>query len=238
MIARTLASLVPSLLLAPLVLACGDKVQIPAHVTIDELEREQAQSDPRRLLTGGERVFFDDFERAELGQAWVGERLATEPNPPEWRIEGGWVRTNNTRNQGMYAKALPTEGDVRIEFLAASDPPARGNFEGDLKIEAFNTEPAHEKGYSFINGGWKNSLDTIAKLGEHSADERRKAARPLEPGRQYRYAIVATRDALHFFRDGELLYTFEDKALVRGPWIGLNNWMANARFDEVAVFKL
>jgi len=232
-----LALLVPSLLLTFLS-ACGDKVAIPAHVTPDELEREQAAGDPRRLLTGGERVFFDDFERAELGAAWVGERLAAEPAPPEWRIDNGWVRTNNTRNQGMYVKALPTEGDVRIELLAASDQPARGNFEGDLKIEAFNTEPAHEKGYSFINGGWRNSFDTIAKLGEHSADDKRKAARPLEPGRQYRYAVVATSDKLHFFRDGELLYTFEDKALVRGPWIGLNNWMANARFDEVAVFRL
>ena len=218
--------------------ACGDKVAIPAHVTEAELAREQAASDPRRLLTGGERVFFDDFERPELGASWVAERLEAEPAPPEWRIDNGWVRTTNTRNQGVFAKALPTEGDVRIEFLAASDAPARGAFEGDLKIEAFNTEPKHEKGYSFINGGWKNAFDTIAKLGEHSADDRRKAARPLEAGRQYRFAVVATRDKLHWFRDGELLYSFDDKAMVRGPWIGLNNWMANARFDEVAVFKL
>jgi len=217
---------------------CGERVEIPAHFTEAELARTQVESDPKRFLTGGERVFFDDFERAELGPGWVQERIASEAEPPEWRIDKGWVRTAKTKNQGVFAKVIPTTGNVRIEFLAASDKPAAGSFDGDLKVEAFNTEPAHEKGYSFINGGWKNTFDTIAKLGEHSADDKRKAARTLEPGRQYRFAAVVTDSQLLWFRDGELLYSFDDQAPVRGEWLGLNNWLANARFDEVAVFKL
>jgi hypothetical protein len=222
------------------VAACDERVPIPAHVTEADLAREKAASDPRRWLTGGERVFFDDFERAELGASWVTSRIEGEAEMPEWRIDNGWVRTARTKNQGIFAKVLPTSGDVRIELLAASDPPigGKGSFDGDLKVEAFSTEPEHEKGYSFINGGWKNTYDTIAKLGEHSADERRKAAKVVEAGRQYRYAVVMAGTKLHWFRDGELLYTFEDPRPVRGPWLGLNNWLANARFDEVAVFKL
>jgi len=217
---------------------CGEKASIPAHVTLEDLAREQAASDPKRFLTGGERVFFDDFERPELGPGWVQDRIASEPEPAEWRIDKGWVRTAKTKNQGLFAKVLPTTGVVRIELLAASDNPASGSFDGDLKIEAFNTEPLHEKGYSFINGGWKNTFDTIAKLGEHTADDKRKAARTLEAGRQYRFAAVVTDNQLLWFRDGELLYSFDDKSPVRGPWLGLNNWLANARFDEVAVFRL
>ena len=232
------ASLLGCVALGPALAACGEKAAVPAHVTEADLAREAEASDPKRFLTGGERVFFDDFERAELGDRWVRDRIDSEAEASEWRIENGWVRTAKTKNQGVFAKVLPTTGNVRIEFLAASDKPTQGDFAGDLKIEAFNTEPKHEKGYSFINGGWKNTFDTIAKLGEHTADDKRKAARTLEPGRQYRFAAVVTDDQLLWFRDGELLYKFDDKAPVRGEWIGLNNWLANARFDEVAVFKL
>lgn len=217
---------------------CGEKVPIPAHVTEGEIAAQQAAADPKRWLTGGKRVFFDDFQRAELGDGWVRDRLEAEAAPSEWRIEDGWVRTAKTKNQGIFAKALPTTGNVRIELLMASDPPAAGAFEGDLKIEAFNTAPKHETGYSFINGGWKNSLDTIAKLGEHTADDKRKPARPIEPGRQYRFAAVLADGHLYWFRDGELLYTFDDTAPVRGEWLGLNAWTSNARYDEVAVFSL
>ncbi len=218
--------------------ACGEKVAIPAHVTVEDLAREQAASDPKRFLTGGERVFFDDFERDELGANWVRERIDKEPEASEWRIEKGWVRTAKTKNQGLYAKVVPTTGNVRIELLMASDTPAKGAFEGDLKIEAFNTAAKHEAGYSFINGGWGNRFDTISKLGEHTADDKRSPAKTIEAGRQYRYAAVVTDRNLYWFRDGELLYTFPDGAPVRGEWLGLNNWLANARFDEVAVFKL
>lgn len=218
--------------------ACGEKVPIPAHVSEAEIAAQQAAADPKRWLTGGEVVFKDDFERAEIGDRWVRDRLEAEAAPSEWRIDNGWVRTAKTKNQGLFAKVLPTTGNVRVELLMASDPPTAGPFEGDLKIEAFCTAPKHETGYSFINGGWKNSLDTIAKLGEHTADDKRKPARPIEPGRQYRFAAVLADGHLYWFRDGELLYTFDDAAPVRGEWLGLNAWTSNARYDEITVFKL
>lgn len=221
-----------------LTLGACEKGEIPPHVTQAELEAERQAQDPKRFLTGGERVFFDDFQRPELGDKWVQDRIASESEPPSWAIDNGWVRTGKTKNQGIYANAIPTTGNVRVEISMASDKPLAGAFAGDLKIEAFNTEPKHEKGYSFINGGWNNRFDTIAKLGEHTADDKRKPAREIEEGKVYRYAVVLAGAQIHWFREGELLYTFEDRTPVRGPWLGLNAWLSNARFDEVAVYKL
>ena len=217
------------------VTACG-KNPIPEHVTQEQVTREIAAQDPARLLTGGTRVFFDDFERETLGENWVFERIASEDKPATWTIEGGWVKNDDAKNQGAWTKVLPETGDVRIEFLAKSDKPKTGRFPGDLKCEAFATEPAHEKGYSFINGGWNNQFDTIAKLGEHSADDKRKAALPVGEGQVHRFAVILDGTKLHLFRDGSHLYTYEDPNPVRGPWFGFNNWLSNTSFDELAVY--
>ncbi len=224
-----------ALLLVATSLGCGNQ-PIPEHVTVEQVQHDLAAQDPKRLLTGGNRVFFDDFQRAELGPNWTIERITSEPNPPTWTIVDGWLTNADAKNQGAWTKAIPESGNVRIEYLAVSDAPKTGKFVGDLKCEAFATEPAHEKGYSFINGGWSNQFDTIAKLGEHSADDKRKPSTPVAEGKVHRYAIILDGADLHHFRDGELLYTFPDPRPVRGPWFGFNNWLTNARFDELAVF--
>ncbi|MCC6623281.1 MAG: hypothetical protein IT385_18625 [Deltaproteobacteria bacterium] len=229
----------PWLILLPLALGACESRAIPAHVTPEAVRAEAARFDPGRYLTGGELVFKDDFERAELGPRWVVERSPKEADAADWRIEGGWLMTQNTKNQGVWAEVIP-DGPVRVELVARSltPPDKRQRFVGDLKLEAFATGPEHEKGYSLINGGWSNQFDTIAKLGEHSADERRVAARPLEADKVYRYAAVRTKDKILFFRDGELLYTFDDARPIQGRWLGLNNWQSHAAFGEVAVYKL
>jgi len=216
-----------------------DSRAVPPHVDPASVREAQASFDPSRYLDVGERVFFDDFERAELGSRWAVERSAKEEQPADWRIEGGALRTQNTKNQGVWAEVIP-DGPVRVEVVARSLAPdnPRQRFSGDLKFEAFATGPEHEKGYSFINGGWANQFDTIAKLGEHTADERRVSAKALEADRTYRYAAVRLKDKVLFYRDGELLYTFDDASPLQGRWLGLNNWQSNAAFDEVAVFKL
>ncbi|MFO0749896.1 MAG: hypothetical protein U1F43_30130 [Myxococcota bacterium] len=217
--------------------AACDAREIPAHLTSDQVRAEMASDDPTRFLDGGERVFFDDFERAELGPRWSVDRIASEPNGPDWRIEGGWVRGDQTKNQGLWAEVIP-DGPVRVEVVMKSLTPAKGKFAGDIKFEAFATAGAHEKGYSFINGGWSNQFDTIAKLGEHSADDRRAPAHAVEANKSYRYAAVRTTNKVYFFRDRQLLYTFDDAAPIQGHWLALNNWLSSAAFGEVAVFKL
>jgi len=227
-----------AVIVASTLAGCESRV-VPARVSPEAVRAQAAKFDPTRYLTGGERVFHDDFERAELGPRWIVERSSTEEAPADWRIEDGWLRTQNTKNQGVWAEVIP-DGPVRVELVARSLTPTnkRQRFVGDLKLEAFATGPAHEKGYSLINGGWSNQFDTIAKLGEHSADERRVSARALEPDKVYRYAAVRTKDKILFFRDGELLYTFDDAAPIQGRWLGLNNWQAEAAFGEVSVYKL
>ena len=206
-----------------------ERHEIPAHV-----------ADPARFLTGGERVFFDDFQRAELGPKWQLDRLTAEPAPATWRIVDGWVVNDDAKNQGIWAEIIPPgAANVRVEFLAKSEPlPGNRPFPGDLKCEAFGTGPRHESGYSFINGGWTNQFDTIAKKGEHSADDRRSAARAVEPSRVYRYAAVRAGNDFYWYRDGELLYPVRDDSAAPGGWFALNNWLSTAHYDEVAVYVL
>lgn len=217
--------------------ACGSK-PIPAHLSEAQVKAELDAADPARFLVGGTRVFFDDFNRDTLGERWVTERLKDEPLPSTWQIKDGWLYNDDAKNQGLWAEIIPTTGTVRIEFSAVSSKDSKGRFVGDLKCEAFATGPGHEKGYSFINGGWSNKFDTIAKLGEHSADDKRKPSLPVVEDKVHRYAIIVTERQLHFLRDGDHLYTFDDPQMVRGPWFGFNNWLTNARFDDLAVYTL
>lgn len=230
------------------VIAC-ERRAIPARVTAEAVEAEaqrmKAAEEAEKaalqaLLEGGELVHETRFTGSTVPPGFSAERLTEEPAPAIWRVEGGWLRNDNAKNQGVWIEAIPDgAGPVRIEFSARSvKPPGNRPFPGDIKIEAFATRPAHEAGYSFINGGWSNQFDTIARLGEHSADDKRKPAKPVEEGRTYRYAIVRRGGRLDFIRDGELLYTYEDAAPVAGRWIGFNNWLSDVSFRDLKVFAL
>lgn len=227
---------------------CGERT-IPERVTPatvaaaaarEEAAAEAARAELRALLEGGDLIHETLFTGSAPPPGFSGERLTEEPAPAIWRVEAGWLRNDNAKNQGLWVEALP-EGDVpvRIEFTARSvKPPGNRPFPGDIKIEAFATRPAHEAGYSFINGGWSNQFDTIARLGEHSADDKRKPATPVVEGQSHHYAIVRRGGRLDFARDGELLYTYEDPAPVTGRWIGFNNWLSDVSYRDLRVFRL
>jgi hypothetical protein len=222
---------------------------IPPRVTTESVEAAARRAEQEAaaekaalaaLLEGGELVHATRFIGSAVPAEFSAERLTDEPAPAIWRVEAGWLRNDNAKNQGMWVEALPEgDGPVRIEFSARSvKPPGNRPFPGDIKIEAFATRPAHEAGYSFINGGWSNQFDTIARLGEHSADDKRSPAKPVEEGKTYRYAIVRRGGRLDFLRDGELLYRYEDAAPVTGRWIGFNNWLSDVSFRDLKVFRL
>lgn len=243
--ACTLAMIIAASMFAP---GCGEK-SIPARVTPeaiaqsasrDDAARAAEEAELKRLLTGGELAYSLDFVSSTLPEGAVTERLPEEAAPARWRIENGWLRNDDAKNQGIWVEALPEgDGPVRIEFRAISrKPPGNRPFPGDIKCEAFATAPKHEAGYSFINGGWSNQFDTIARIGEHSADDRRKAARAVEDGREYHYAIIRRGTRLDWVRDGELLYTFEDKDHVNGRWFGFNNWLSDVAYRDLKVWRL
>jgi hypothetical protein len=221
---------------------------IPARVSEADLAardatdaaRRQAEAEAlKKLLSGGTEVYRLDLAVDPTLATATRERLPDEAAPASWTIADGWLRNDDARNQGLWLEILPAEGPVRIEYTARSrKPPAKRPFPGDIKAEAFATAPRHEAGYSFINGGWSNRFDTIARLGEHSADERRTPAKPVEQDRTYRFAIIRRGARLDFLRDGELLYTFNDQSPVSGRWFGFNNWLSAVEYKELRVFRL
>ncbi len=239
--ALPLAGLVPLLVLAA---SCQHKDIPPRPATAAApTATAAARPDPSRLLRGGELVFQDSFDRAELGERW---KAAT----PEWRIQGGWVHSEHPKNKGLWLlEELPPS--VRVEFDVRSEPLANGKpFPGDTKCEIFATEPHHQGGYILINGGWHNRLDVIARLDEHGQDRKSRDAHPVEPSRVYHWAIVrlagpgdgaggaASPGTVWWFRDGELFMTYEDSAPVGGAYFGFNNWETNVFYDNLKVFKL
>ncbi len=221
---------------------------IPARVTEADVTAKDSAARARReaetralqsLLGAGRRVYALDLVADPTLSAFTRERLPEEAAPAVWTVEGGWIRNDDARNQGLWLEILPADGPVRVSFTARSrKPPAKRAFAGDLKVEAFATAPRHEAGYSFINGGWSNRFDTIARSGEHSADERRAPAHPIEQDRAYRYHILRRGGRLDFLRDGELLYTFEDPNPVKGRWFGFNNWLSAVEYKDLEVFEL
>jgi hypothetical protein len=182
--------------------------------------------DPATLLTGGELVFSDTFERETLGRDW-------ETPSKAWKIVKGRVRVENAQNAGLWLKrTLPN--NVRIEFDAVSE-----SSQGDLKFEIFAERPAHQEGYIGILGGWKNSLTVLARLDEHGSDRLERTDRKAKKGKTHHFAIVRRQDAtLHWLVDGKSVHRWRDPSPLMGSHFGFNNWTAPVRFDNVKIFDL
>lgn len=191
----------------------------------------QQEQDPSRFLSQGERVFFDDFERTSLGESWTTKH-------PGWRIVEGALYDESAKNAGVWLKQ-PLPKNVRVSFkIRSGSMPTGKTFAGDVKCEAFATKPEHQAGYVFINGGWSNQLDVIARLDEHGTDRREQPAAAVEPDRWVQWDIVRAEGDIYWFRAGALLMTYPDAMPVDGHYFGFNNWESRASFDDLAVFQL
>ncbi len=99
--------------------------------------------------------FSDDFERAQLGNAYN----VTGGN---WRIESGELHVQGAKNHPLWLlKTLPR--DVWVELDVRSESP-----EGDIKVEIFGDGASFAKrdsytatSYVIILGGWNNSRKLI-----------------------------------------------------------------------------
>jgi hypothetical protein len=182
-------------------------------------------------LTRGALVFQDDFNRDALGEAYVTTH-------PGWRLVKGEVNDENAKNKGLWLnQAVPD--NARIEFTVRSEALSNGKpFPGDSKCEAFATEPKHQAGYVFINGGWSNRLDVIARLDEHGDDRLAVTSKPVEQSRSYRWAVIRDDNVISWYRDGELLLKYPDKSVIKGGFFGFNNWESNLFFDDLAIYDL
>ena len=102
--------------------------------------------------------------------------------------------------------------------------PAGKKFPGDLKCEAFATKQEHEAGYVFINGGWSNQLDVIARLDEHGTDRLEQPAHKVKADAWSQWDVVRAGNNIYWFKAGKLLMHYPDANPIEGPFFGFNNW--------------
>jgi hypothetical protein len=192
---------------------------------------------PRTYSSAGnvQRIFADDFSRAELGPEW-------RTTGPGARIVDGALEVEGLRNHPVWL-ARPLPDALRIEF----DATALAD-EGDIKVELAGDGESFARaasyvasGYVMIFGGWNNSTNALVRRDEHGGD-RRTANRPkVEPGR--RYHIVLTRDdgQIRWELDGEELLTYDDPDPLVGPGqqhFAFGGWEARVRFDNLVISSL
>lgn len=179
--------------------------------------------------------FTDNFDRAELGDAW---RNTGGP----YRIENGALVVEGAKNKPLWLRrTLPR--DARIEFDVRSDSP-----EGDIKVEFYGdgksfaeTTSYTATSYVVIFGGWNNKLNVIARMNEHGDDRVVGPRFPVEPGRTYHFRIERKGQVLRAFVDDRELGTFTDNAPLEGPGhdhFAFNNWSSRLTFDNLRISPL
>ncbi|MCA9543785.1 MAG: hypothetical protein KC613_05325 [Myxococcales bacterium] len=188
--------------------------------------------------TGGQLVFQDDFERGELGDAWLQGAPDQGWKKGTWVIEGGRLKAEQIHNAALWLQR-PLPARVRIEFdaRALSDT-------GDVKAEAFGDGLTHQSGYIFIHGGWHNRVNAIARQDEHGEDRKednrcgQPQARCVEKDVDYHWVIERTGATVRWYLDGKLFLTYPDDHPVQGRHFAFNNWEAPVSFDNLAVYDL
>ncbi len=188
---------------------------------------------PSAQATEREVIFSDDFARQALGPRWT--RGEGEGGSGAWRLEQGWLVGDQIKNDPLWLDVnLPER--VRVEFKAKAL-----TAEGDLKVEIFGDGRVHASGYVVIFGGWKNSLDVIARLDEHGADRKAQPTRGVVKDQVYQLALERDGGTLSWFVDDELVMRYEDAAPLRGPQharFAFNDWAAKVAFDDVTIYAL
>lgn len=190
--------------------------------------------------SGGRLVFEDTFDRATLGDAWRQSEPDLGWKAGTWKLEDGRLAATDIHNAALWL-TTPLPEAVRIEFdaRATSD-------DGDVKAEVFGDGRTHQSGYILIFGGWKNTINAIARQDEHGEDRKednrcavRKGRRLcVEPDVDYRWAIERTNGEVRWYLDGRLFLTYDDTHPVRGRHFAFNNWEAPVSFDNLRVYDL
>ncbi len=207
-------------------------------------KRPRSHEVPARLgLTGGTLLFEEDFEKGL--SAWT----TTSKN---WRVEGGRLYTGDkpNENQGLWLTSVPLPPNVRIELEATSVKGNNPQFEGDMKFEFGGKDQVHASGYVVIFGGWKNTVNTIARGDEHgdgrlAVDTTRK----VKEGVTYRFTVIRLDGEIKWYlsevpaggREApqpELILQVRDDSPALGGDFGFNNWNSRVYFDRLRLFAL
>lgn len=183
-------------------------------------------------LTGGKLLLEEGFDEG------LAKWTAKSKN---WRVEDGRLYTGDrpNENKGLWLNDMVLPNNVRIEFEATAVKGKRAKFEGDIKCEFGGEKTEHASGYIIIFGGWKNTVNTIAKLDEHGdgrlvVDGKKK----VKENETYRFAVVRMEGEVKWFLGGELLLRVKDPALLRGGVFGFNNWNSRVYFDNLRIYAI
>jgi hypothetical protein len=170
-----------------------------------------------------------------------------------WRIENGRLCVENAKNHGLWLKRiLPV--NARIEFDAIAE-----TADGDLKAESWGDGQSAATSISYTNatsyltilGGWKNTLDVLARINEHGSDRKEikidkesddPRQHPVDVGQVYHFKIERNDGkTVHWSVDGVEYLSYVDSEPLVGAGhdhFGFNNWEAKVCFDNVHITPL
>ena len=184
---------------------------------------------------------------SNLGPNWL--QMKTNA----WRVENGKMCVDNAHNHGVWLnRTLPINARVEFDAWAMTD-------DGDLKAEVWGDGKSYATGSSYTNatsylailGGWKNTLQVLARLDEHGAD--RKAIpivketddprqRAVQRGQLYQFRIERTDGkTVRWTVNGVEYLSWNDPQPLAGQGhdhFGFNEWEAKVCFDNVKVTPL
>jgi hypothetical protein len=183
----------------------------------------------------GPEGFSDDFERSELGDAW-------NDTGGNFQVRDGALKVQGARNKPLWLRRrLPH--NVSIEFDAKSD-----SADGDIKVEIFGDGVSKAEAASYtatsyvlIFGGWRNSLNVLARMNEHGDDRVVGPELKVVPGRTYHMKIERRGATITAWVDGRKLLELTDPEPLTGPGhdhFAFNNWQAPLTFDNLRVKPL
>lgn len=201
-------------------------------VTVAIVQRPRTAPEPT-----GKLVFEDEFERAEIGDQYLQSGPDLNWKAGTWKIEGGRLVAQDIHNAALWLQVEMPE-KVRIDVDVRPETDA-----GDIKVEVFGDGRTHQSGYIAIMGGWKNSVNCLARRDEHSEERKQDSRcgpgnRCVEPDMEYHWTFIRTDNVLKWYVDGQLMLVYDDKHPVMGRHFAFNNWEAKGSYDHLKIYDL
>jgi hypothetical protein len=226
----------------------GDAATTPA-AAIDAAVAKEGGSDAAD--TDATALFIADAgpprKTGNLGPNW--DQIRTNA----WKVENGKLCGEGAHNHGVWLnKVLPVNARIEFDATTFSD-------DGDLKTELWGDGKSYATGTSYTNatsylailGGWKNTLQVLARLNEHGTDRREikidntsddPRQRSVQRGQVYKFKIERNdgKTVRWSVNDVEM-FTWADPQPLTGQGhdhFGFNEWEVKVCFDNVKVTPL
>jgi hypothetical protein len=90
-------------------------------------------------------------------------------------------------------------------------------------------------------GGWRNTVNTIARRDEHEGRMVEENETKVERGRRYRWSIRVRDGNIQWYVDGRLFLEVDDQDPLCGPGnehFAFSNWGTPVHFDDLSIVPL